>query len=256
MTYHTNHCWCNSSHWDNQSWDGEVMVYFEDTIDTDSLGYNQQLKDPDFERLTIKQHFFDENKYEENITFRKELFESLGKEFSEKNIEIEKKLATKIIRTLKPEVLEWLEKNIEDKLFVDEKVSEGNKKGWCIGSSSYISRNEHLTIFFARQIDALRFINEFSIFKKPTFYFDYFRDDRREMSPKDILQVHNEYFNLNLKLEDLKLEEHDHETSLDLDYSTFQLLDWEKEMDEDGYCDDCDLTKEEVILKLQKYDLI
>lgn len=29
MTYHTNHCWCNESCWDNKNFDGKVMVYFK-----------------------------------------------------------------------------------------------------------------------------------------------------------------------------------------------------------------------------------
>lgn len=29
MTYHTNHCTCNESCWDNKRFDGKVMVYFE-----------------------------------------------------------------------------------------------------------------------------------------------------------------------------------------------------------------------------------
>ena len=255
MIYHTNHCWCSKSIWENENFDGEVMVSISENIDTDSIDkYRTKIKDPDFEKLTIKKEF--ENKEETK---------RLQKFFDENYPEKEKKVETiyKTTVTLKPEVIEWLNQNIKDikGTTVDTPLNE--RKGWAIGNDEYNS-NQHweINIFFARQLDALKFIRQFSIFKDPTLYFDYFREDRRELAPEKIFEILNNTQEEKLNIEDYQIEEKTNvrfkniEQYHNLDPMTFQLLDWEKEKDEEGYCDDIEMTEEEkrkAVEELMKY---
>ena len=74
MTYHTNHCWCNESCWDNQVFDGEVMVYFSKNIDTDSINYENYIEDPDYKKLiTIKDNYFDAAGWNKRVKLAKNM---------------------------------------------------------------------------------------------------------------------------------------------------------------------------------------
>jgi len=80
----------------------------------------------------------------------------------------------KDVVNLKPHVLRWLEDN------VDDRDDEECIKGWCIGSIKYRSSNDTImTIFFHRETDAMKFIKEFSVNKKPVFYHNYFDDVKK-----------------------------------------------------------------------------
>ncbi len=248
MTYHTNHCWCNESNWDNESFDGEVMVYFGEIIGTDSIcKYENKIKDPDFVNLTDNLKFFDEKYFDKEFDRYKKTFEKFAKEYSSNKIitaeiiEDLKENSKKTTVILKPEIINWLNQNIKDEKPLDgEQLSLAERKGWCTGSNKYNSNESwEISLFFKRQVDALKFIREFSIFKSPTFYFDYFHDERREMKAENIINISNNYFGTEVDINKIKLKDND--TSNILDPKTFIILDW----DIDG--DDIRLTNEELI---------
>ena len=59
MTYHSNHCWCSNSCWNNETFDGEVMVVIEKTFNTYSIDkYKNEITNPDFNNL-----FHEEEKF-------------------------------------------------------------------------------------------------------------------------------------------------------------------------------------------------
>lgn len=77
----------------------------------------------------------------------------------------------KVIDTIKPELIQWLNENVEDrkdqKKWMDTDRYEINK-GWAIRKVDEKSHdNEETLIFFYRKRDALNFINTFSEHKKP-----------------------------------------------------------------------------------------
>jgi len=146
MRYFTNHCWCSDSiH--GGCFDCRFIVTIEREVDV-----------VDWPKIIDKVECFDQKNYE----FRKDFFSSRREVTDEWLMETSMKSSI----TLKPHVIEWLEANVKD-------------KGWTIGSPVYNSANTlDLDVFFIRRRDAMKFIKEFSVHKKPTAYFDYFRDKR------------------------------------------------------------------------------
>lgn len=99
------------------------------------------------------------------------------------------------------------------------------------GSPKYNSHNtDEITIFFSRQIDALRFIEKWSCYKKPVFYFDYFNDERREMEINEFIRLTNIAYDKNKKsfkldiLDKLLVKQ---DANTDLSIESFQFIDWE-----------------------------
>ena len=85
-------------------------------------------------------------------------------------------------KTLKPEVIKWLEENIKD--CKDRRNPKAMVKGWCIGSQKYIDRNTlDFNIFMQRRTDAMKFAKRWS--KNGTFdsYFNYFTQVRKKYCP-------------------------------------------------------------------------
>ncbi len=79
---------------------------------------------------------------------------------------------------LKSKVLNWLKKNIKDNVIE-------NEKGFAVGTDDYNSHGSHdFTIWFYRRSDAMRFIKKWSIYKKPTTYFNYFKGIRKQYNFK------------------------------------------------------------------------
>ena len=111
-----------------------------------------------------------------------------------------------------------------------------NRKGWAYGDGSRTSKELYrFTVYFARQLDALLFIKEFSIFKKPTFYFDYFNSGehnyRKELNIEKVYSIINDYRtsnNLTTYILDTKVIESQH-TDTNMDPITYDLLDWYKD---------------------------
>lgn len=77
---------------------------------------------------------------------------------------------------LKPHIIDWLENNIEDR------KDKNYKKGYSYKDDSGNCETIDFELFFHRKNDALKFIKEFSLRKKPTFYFDYFKDVRNTLN--------------------------------------------------------------------------
>ena len=71
--------------------------------------------------------------------------------------------------TLKPEVVEWLNENINPQ--------KNGAPGWAMGNDEYRSACRYrLTLWFIRHSDARKFIKHWSSFGKATSYFNYFKD--------------------------------------------------------------------------------
>lgn len=246
MIYHTNHSWCSSSIWGGECFDGEVIVSLSRYIDTDSISeYTHKIIDPDFNQLTEYKKFFDKEEALQQMKVLKEIMTEKGEEFNEDEfLSKYKELSRRKTITLKSEIIDWLNENIRDRVitYKETKSPLANTKGWAIGDDKYNSSQSYeLNIFFARQIDALKFIRKFSIFKDPTFYFDYFHDERRELEANLIIDIINKNTDLNLDVTNYDfINKREEETSTNLDPNTFILLDWEKDSD------DIELTEKEL----------
>ena len=120
----------------------------------------------------------------------------------------------------------------------DKNTPLEDKKGWAIGNDAYrLTDHSQLNIFFDRQIDALKFIRKFSIFKEPTNYFDYFEDTSADMEPEKILSIINKETNQNLTLNDIVLENKQISKDIkiiEMDYNNFNIKVWNR----DGDCKD------------------
>ena len=240
MTYHTNHSWCSKCNHNGGNFDGEVMVIIDETLSTpfidENLDDNEEITDLDFYRLTETKDFFNEKEYDKRMNEIQEEVEKKGEVFNSNDYAYEKSFSTKDTVTLKPEVIKWLNENIQDELNTDENTPINKRKAWCIGDDEYNSNKAYsLTVFFSRQKDALKFINKWSIFEKPTHYFDYFHDDSREMNIKEIVERINEYKHYNaptLPVLDIGDKINiPHEISTDLNEETYDLIDWEEDFD-------------------------
>lgn len=258
MRYHSNHCWCSNSCWDNKTIDGEVIVVIEKDLNTYSIDkYKNEIKDPDWENLIEYKEVFSQTKYDEQIemfkNFAEKLIESSEEsknKFLDENGELKqeikviaKEIATKNVPIIKQELLDWLNENIKDQKSFDEDDEEIYVKGWAIYSLETLvneSKN-NFNIFFARQIDALKFIHQFSIFKEPTIYFDYFKDESSEISTDKIINILTD-LNYDIKIENLKLNDVNKISGFikDLSPYDYKLMDWD--IDDDNI----DLTKEQV----------
>lgn len=236
MIYHTNHCWCSESIYDGKNFDGEVMVVFGGGLSNDFLEDNEiEIDDFDFNRLTEKRKFFDQESWDDRLEFYKERAEKAGKEFKESDHEYAKIADTKDTVFLKQKVVDWLNENIKDKKDTDENTPENERKGWAIGNDKYNSNQSYrINVFFDRQKDALKFIRKWSIYKDPTFYFDYFHDERREMNIKDLINRTNDYLKENnLETIDIgdKINMH-HTINTNLNEEDLILIDWETDFDD------------------------
>ena len=148
MHFHQNHCWCSQSHWNGKTFDATYMV----SIERYTHGSSNKLE-ADWDNLIT----------EEEVTIHDPIFGTRQKKTS----------------ILKPEVMDWLTKNVED----NKSSSDYGAKGWCIGNDEYRSSESglSLTVFFYRRRDAMNFIKRWSTHKKPTTYLNYFKDDYREL---------------------------------------------------------------------------
>jgi len=139
-----NHCWCSDSNWGGQ-YNCRVIVSIKSRAEGKT--YYDAPTD-DWKNLIVKQ---------DN---RKSLYDG---------------------KALKPEVVDWLTKNIKDiKLSQWMTKEKGyHPQGWAIGTPDYNSRDGlDLCVFFQRQTDALRFIRHWSSIKKPEYFFNYFSGKR------------------------------------------------------------------------------
>ena len=152
MRYFTNHCWCSKSNWGGV-FDCRYILTIEQDVD------------PEFDELLAVAKFFSDEEYQ--------MLVRTCPDYSSKEMSIRNTLR------LQQPVIDWLTANVADR------KSEDINKGWAIGTDEY-NRGDYssgtFSIFFHRRRDLMNFIKEFSKYKKPTFYFDYFRDKRKTLN--------------------------------------------------------------------------
>ncbi len=247
MTYHTNFSWINRSIWENESFSGVVAVYFGKYITQTKVMPESfsNIINPDWNNLVQETIFYDENKYQrrldmlEAVTKHKLNLEEIDKTSEEylKEMEELKEDSYSKTNTLKDEVIDWLNNNVKNKKNVRENTPLNEKKGWGIGNLEYNSKDSNnMFIVFERQLDALKFIRKFSIFKEPLFYFDYFNDrEKKYMDLNKILHILNKELE-NKGLEKIIVNQSDiietDQGDTNLDPMTFSLKNWETKKDD------------------------
>jgi hypothetical protein len=179
MNYLKNHCWCNSSHWDNKSFDCQIVVSLSSYQD----GYKE-----DWENLTHKVKAFNQEFFDEHIKNVECMMKRYPEEYDDKYLAKEKenkKVGYITISVFKPEVLKWLEENIPD---------IKGEKSWCVGSDFYNARGSMsgISVFMNRRKDAMLFIKTFSKWKKPIEYCQYFTDVRKTLDLKTLKYIKEE----------------------------------------------------------------
>lgn len=167
MHVHINHCFCMDPNWGGEPYWSRYMVAIQDKLSYDP----KAKKEEDWINLTGEHSFFDQEQYDRYKD---------GKFFKGYSDEMLHDMCKSTTRRLAPKVWEWLEKNIED---TKENGRKG-EKGFCVGTDAYNHRNNDFTIWFYRRSDALKFIKTWSVYKKPTTYFDYFKEIRKEIDFK------------------------------------------------------------------------
>lgn len=175
MHVHINHCCCTKSNWTGDTYWCRYMVVIERSLSKDPWAED----DKDW-GLIEESDFHDQKRYE---SYK-------GSEFFKGRSDEELRIVSKTTTMrLRPEVFEWLDKNVEN---IKENGRRG-EKGWCVGNDSYNSHDRDFTIFFHRRSDAMKFIKCWSQYGKPTTYFDYFKGIRRQLDfkTKTLKAVHS-----------------------------------------------------------------
>ncbi len=163
MRYFTNHCWCSDSNWGG-TFDCRYILTIEQDVD------------PDFGELLTATKFFSQQEFD--------MLSEMYKDTPEyRHLIVSKEMAMRNTFRLSPNVLQWLSDNVLPRKGFD--INEG----WAIGTDEY-NRTSYpqgaFDIFFHRKRDLMNFIKEFSKYKKPTVYFDYFNDTRKELNLKTL----------------------------------------------------------------------
>lgn len=174
MHVHMNHMFCTDSNWGGDFWTRYLV-----SLDTLRL-----VEQEDCKNLLIEKEAFDEERW----AFDEKFFKERG--YTAEQLEEHKKFCIKKFKVFKPEVLQWLEANVKDNA-----QNKEQPKGWCVGSDAYQMRDGHsVSIWFYRRKDAMNFIRTFSVHKKPTTYFDYFKEIRKELNfKKNVLAIVDDY---------------------------------------------------------------
>ena len=142
-----NHCWCFDSNWGG-NYDCRVIVSINRILEGKTY---YDIPSEDWTNL-LEEHVF--------------------------NPEPERMFGERIVPRLKPEIIQWLSKNVKDR------KCAGYKQGWCIGTDMYNSKDcLSFLIFFERQRDAMKFIRRWSSFKNPVHYLNYFKNIKKELNP-------------------------------------------------------------------------
>lgn len=164
MNYLKNHCWCSSSHWDEKHYDCQIIV----TIERED-GFDDR---DDWNNVMIKKSYYDEDVAEEVFEMHRKFFEKERPMTDDEIADYKKDVGTRFISVLKPEIMEWLEENVPD---------VNGEKGWCVGSNKYVNGDccTSYSVFFQQTRPAMKFIKEFSKWKKPIYYTQYFSDVRK-----------------------------------------------------------------------------
>jgi hypothetical protein len=164
MDYLKNHCWCSSSHWDNDHYDCQIIVNLS--------SYKEGCKE-DWDNLTHKVEVFSQEIYDDQVAIMKSLHDKYPESYKT-DIMMQPKSGYVKITKFKPEVMTWLDANIPD---------FNGEKGWCVGSDAYTlgDSNSSYCVFMQRRKDAMLFIKTWSKWKKPINYCQYFTDVRKKL---------------------------------------------------------------------------
>jgi hypothetical protein len=162
MNYLQNHIWCSDSNWGGQYDCRHLVSVDKYHLDSESREDWDNLVD---EKAEI---YFDQDECDR-----------LTEMYINRGITPDKEWFEKSSPNLKPEVLQWLVDNVEDR---PKSSGEDCLKGWCVGSTEYRHTDGgSITIFFHRRKDAMAFIKKWSKWKKPTHYCQYFTDVRKKL---------------------------------------------------------------------------
>lgn len=150
MSVLINWCWCSDSNWGG-NWNGRVIVSIEripngkSYHDTPTADWTALI-----DEIKLKWEKFGDP----HSTYR-----------------------------LKPEVMEWLAKEIPDRRPYSTE-DDPNPKGWAVGTDQYNAVNvTAFNVFFDSYRQAARFIKRWSSIGKPNEYLNYFKDKRRKYNP-------------------------------------------------------------------------
>ena len=174
MNYLKNHITCHEDI-NGEIYNCKYLITIEEFLDeefvVDKINKDKDfIKDMDWYNNIIEKEFFNKQRFE----FIKELRKNQGKNEIDKVSEY-----NDVTYILKPEIIKWLNENIKNGKDKDK------TKGWNIGSDLYNSKNScSFNIFFYRYIDAMKFVKEFSVYKKPLNYLNYFDDIRKQYNIK------------------------------------------------------------------------
>ena len=158
MDYLQNHIWCSESCW-GAMYDCRHLVSL-DSYKPDTGEDWDNLVDEEAEQA----HDFRYKEAHEK-SHRRMGLPNAGPEYYQR-----------AVANLRPHVLRWLADNVKDRKDPD------CVKGWCVGSTQYrMQDTSSITVFFHRRSDAMAFIREFSIWKKPINYCQYFSDVRKKL---------------------------------------------------------------------------
>lgn len=162
MNYLQNHIWCSSSIWDGKHYDCRHLVSISAYKDYDVDNWKNVIE-PNADMV------INESSY--NIL--KNIKEKCPNYDEDAFLEASRRP----VLGLKPHVLQWLHDNVADRKDKD------TPKGWAIGSLEYRADDSasSFSIFFHRKSDAMAFIKEFSVHKKPVNYCQYFSDVRKTL---------------------------------------------------------------------------
>jgi hypothetical protein len=177
MHYHSNHCWCSQSNWNDEGYSArhtvDIQKHTGSTIDD---------IDPDWTSNVYITKEVDERRFENN----KRSFAKLSKEYSDDEI---RSFSLETVPNLNDEVVAWLNENVADVKRDD--YGNGTMKAWAMGNQEYRQSgySMELAIWFQRKKDAMNFIKRWSVHKKPTTYCNYFKDDRRKLIDGKLVKV-------------------------------------------------------------------
>lgn len=188
MHYHQNHMWCSRSHWDGKTFMTSYMISIN-KYEGRSAFPSYEILDEDWTTLLdFKDEFWIQDVYDEHMErFAAEDYTSDAT--PEQNEMYARHDATKWnVPFLKQEIIDWLNENVAD----DPKPYDGQvANGWCMGNDSYRAGGSTMDValFFYRRKDAMAFVKRWSVHKKCTTYFDYFKEIRKELIDGKLVRI-------------------------------------------------------------------
>lgn len=216
MNYIINH-YINNQNIHNIYFEANITVSINKEIDNiQILKQNKILIDnPDWNILSNEQIVFDEKRYNKyikqmNVFINNNFIAQTNNETERKRIKENFNLSSFF---LKNEIIQWLNDNIDNK----------EQQNWTTGNQEFNFKNHNtIFVFFKKQEDALMFIEKWSVFKKPTFYFDFFNNDKREISINDL----NKFIDFKFEKK-IQTQQNISKINTNMDKETFLLNDFD-----------------------------